>query len=109
MTGERLSPRLLLIKQGPGSRQKSFFYWIPAFAGMTMFWSAIAWSAVIVTDDEARRITLPRTASRIVSVAPGATEMLFAAGAGQYVIAPGEYSDEPLEARLVPRIGDGSA
>jgi precorrin-6x reductase len=35
--------------------------------------------------------------------------MLFAAGAGQYVIATVEYSDVPAAARRVPRIGDGIA
>jgi iron complex transport system substrate-binding protein len=35
--------------------------------------------------------------------------MLFAAGAGRFVIATVEYSDEPAEARRVPRIGDSNA
>jgi iron complex transport system substrate-binding protein len=62
-----------------------------------------------VTDDAGRQLTLARPAARIVSVAPGATEMLFAAGAGQQLIATVEYSDEPAAAKLVPRIGDGIA
>ena len=44
-----------------------------------------------------------------MSLAPGATEMLFAAGAGGQVIATVEYSDEPPAARRVPRIGDVAA
>jgi iron complex transport system substrate-binding protein len=44
-----------------------------------------------------------------VSLAPGATEMLFAAGAGEQVIATVEYSDEPPAARRIPRIGDVAA
>jgi len=35
--------------------------------------------------------------------------MLFAAGAGNHVIATVEFSDEPAAARKVPRIGDSSA
>jgi len=62
--------------------------------------------AVTVTDDTARAVTLPKVPTRIVSLAPGATEMLFAAGAGQKLIATVEYSDEPAAARKVPRIGD---
>ena len=46
---------------------------------------------------------------RIVSLTPGATEMLFAAGAREQVIATVEYSDEPPAARRVPRIGDVAA
>jgi iron complex transport system substrate-binding protein len=66
-------------------------------------------NAAVVTDDDGRRIALPRVPKRIVSIAPGATEMLFAAGAGKLVIATVEYSDEPLAAQRVPRIGDGIA
>jgi iron complex transport system substrate-binding protein len=45
---------------------------------------------------------------RIVSLSPGATEMLFSAGAGAEVIATVEYSDAPEAALAVPRIGDAS-
>ncbi len=66
-------------------------------------------ATVTVTDDAARTVTLPHTPQKIVSIAPGATEMLFAAGAGAQVIATVEFSDEPAEARKVPRIGDSNA
>ncbi len=56
-----------------------------------------------------RSVTLAHTPQRIVSIAPGATEMLFAAGAGSRVIATVEFSDEPAEAKKVPRIGDSNA
>jgi iron complex transport system substrate-binding protein len=54
-------------------------------------------------------VTLPGQPTRIVSIAPGSTEMLFAAGAGSRVIATVEYSVDPPEARRVPRIGDAHA
>lgn len=59
-----------------------------------------------VPDDTGKKVTLPAIPTRIVSLAPGATEMLFAAGAGKHVIATVEYSDEPPAAKQVPRIGD---
>lgn len=65
--------------------------------------------ATTVTDDTGTRIVLPAPASRIVSLSPGATEMLFAAGAGDKVIATVEYADEPAAARRIPRIGDAAA
>lgn len=70
---------------------------------------ASAASAVRVVDDTGHTVTLPNIPQKIVSIAPGATEMLFAAGAGSRVIATVEYSDEPAEARNVPRIGDSNA
>jgi iron complex transport system substrate-binding protein len=65
--------------------------------------------AYTVTDDAGRKVTLPHPPRRIISIAPGATEMLFAAGAGSRVIATVEFSDEPPAAREVPRIGDSNA
>lgn len=68
-----------------------------------------AHAAVSVTDDMGYSITLAHAPHRIVSLAPGATEMLFAAGAGDRVVATVEYSNDPPQARLVPRIGDAAA
>ena len=64
---------------------------------------------ITVVDDAGRKVTLPHVPQRIVSIAPGATEMLFAAGAGSHVIATVEFSDEPADAKKVPRIGDSNA
>jgi iron complex transport system substrate-binding protein len=68
--------------------------------------AAPAIAPLVVTDDTGHTVTLPAIPTRIVSLAPGATEMLFAAGAGKQVIATVEYSDEPAAAKQVPRIGD---
>jgi iron complex transport system substrate-binding protein len=78
-----------------------------ALAAMALFAAAVA--ARTVTDDLGRTLQVPPTPLRIVSLAPGATEMLFAAGAGAQVIATVEYSDEPPAARRVARIGDVAA
>lgn len=71
--------------------------------------AAVAAAGVAVTDDLGHRLTLERHPSRIVSIAPGSTEMLFAAGAGKRVLATVEYSVDPPEALRVPRIGDAHA
>jgi len=70
---------------------------------------AASGAGLTVTDDAGLQVTLPGPAQRIVSLAPGTTEMLFAAGAGSHVIATTEYADEPPAARRVPRIGDSNA
>ena len=62
-----------------------------------------------VTDDLSRKVRVPPAPLRIVSLAPGATEMLFAAGAGGQLIATVEYASEPAAARRIPRIGDVAA
>ncbi len=68
-----------------------------------------ATSGITVVDDAGRKVTLAHVPRRIVSIAPGATEMLFAAGAGERVIATSEFSDEPAAAKKIPRIGDSNA
>ncbi|MBX3704240.1 MAG: cobalamin-binding protein [Steroidobacteraceae bacterium] len=50
--------------------------------------------------------TPPASGERIVSVAPNLTEMLFAAGAADQLVAVSEYSDWPEQAKSLPRIGD---
>src|SRR5215469_13264588 len=62
-----------------------------------------------VSDDLGRAIAVPPPPLRMISLAPGDTEMLFAAGAGGQVIATVQYSDAPPAARTVPRIGDAVA
>jgi iron complex transport system substrate-binding protein len=68
-----------------------------------------ATATATVIDDIGQRVTLPNPPRRIISLAPGATEMLFAAGAGDRLIATVGFSDEPAAAKRVPRIGDVTA
>ena len=63
----------------------------------------------VVTDDIGGSLTLSPPARRIVSLAPGATELLFSAGAGDLIVATVQGSDEPLAAKDIERIGDANA
>ncbi len=68
-------------------------------------WSLLASATALdLRDDWGRHLTLPQAPSRIVSLAPHATELLFAVGAGARVIAVDPYSDEPPAARKLPRM-----
>lgn len=60
---------------------------------------------ISVQDDAGQTVTLARPAERIVSLAPHATEMLFAAGAGDRVMGAVEHSDYPPQAQKLPRVG----
>ncbi len=46
---------------------------------------------------------------RAISLAPHITELIFAAGAGQYIAGTVTRSDYPPAARAIPRVGDGVA
>jgi iron complex transport system substrate-binding protein len=43
---------------------------------------------------------------RLLSLAPGLTEIAYAAGAGELLVGTVEYSDYPAAARRLPRVGD---
>ena len=66
-----------------------------------------ALAAVAAIDDSNRTITLQAPARRIISLAPHTTEMLFAAGAGAYVVGVTEYSDYPPAAKRIASVGSG--
>jgi iron complex transport system substrate-binding protein len=58
-----------------------------------------------VVDDYGNRIQLPAPATRIVSLAPHLTELVYAAGAGARIVGAVDYSDFPPPARALPRVG----
>ncbi len=62
---------------------------------------------VVVTDDAGRVVRLHAPAQRIVSLAPHATELLFAAGAGRRVVGVSAFSDYPQAARSLPQVSGG--
>jgi iron complex transport system substrate-binding protein len=66
-------------------------------------------AAVSVVDDSKRTVTLAEPARRIVSLAPHATELIYAAGAGPYLVGVSEYSNYPPEAKRLPSVGGVSA
>lgn len=57
-------------------------------------------------DDRGREIALAKPAARIVSLAPHATELVFAAGAGDRLVGVTTYSDYPAAAKKIPQVGD---
>jgi iron complex transport system substrate-binding protein len=59
----------------------------------------------MVTDDTGRQVTLPQTVRRIVSLAPSATEIIFALGAGDRLVGDTDYCDYPAEAKTKPKVG----
>jgi iron complex transport system substrate-binding protein len=74
------------------------------FPALIFILTSNAFAAVSALDSDGRRVQLERPAQRIVSLAPHATEQLFAAGAGAKLVAVSEYSDHPEEAQRLPRV-----
>jgi iron complex transport system substrate-binding protein len=64
-----------------------------------------AHAVIRVIDDYWHKVVVDKPAKRIISLSPAVTELLFAAGAGSAVIGAVEYSDYPVMARHIPRVG----
>ena len=62
-----------------------------------------------LVDDAGREVVLKHPAQRIVALAPHLTELVYAAGAGEQLVAVGKYSDFPPEALKKPVISDAFA
>jgi len=59
-----------------------------------------------VTDDVDKEITLTEEPDKIISLAPGNTEILFALGLGEKVVGVDSRSNYPQEAEVIEKIGD---
>lgn len=73
--------------------------------GLTLATAAGA-QAIAVVDDAGATVWLAAPARRIVSLAPNATELVYAAGAGAALVGVAASSDFPPAARALPRVGD---
>jgi iron complex transport system substrate-binding protein len=62
-------------------------------------------ASVSDVDDTGQVVTLSKPATRIISMAPSLTEILFHIEAGSQIVGVVEYSDFPPEARNIPTIG----
>ncbi|HYI87228.1 MAG TPA: helical backbone metal receptor [Burkholderiales bacterium] len=60
----------------------------------------------LVRDDAGDALSLSDAPCRIVSLAPGTTAMLYAAGAGHCLVGTIAHSGEPAEAARLPVVGD---
>lgn len=59
-----------------------------------------------VADEAGATAHLPAPAARIIALAPSATEIVYAAGAGSHLVGVSAYSDWPPPARKLPVVGN---
>lgn len=58
-----------------------------------------------LTDQAGDSVTITKIPQRIISLAPSSTEIIYALGLGDKLVAGTEYDDYPEEAKSKPRIG----
>jgi len=61
---------------------------------------------ISLTQADGSKLEFSTPADRLVTLSPHLAELVYAAGAGQHLIATVEYSEYPAAAAEVPRIGD---
>jgi iron complex transport system substrate-binding protein len=76
-----------------------------ALACITCTGSVLA-DEVRLKQADGSELVLPAPAETLITLAPNLTELVFAAGAGEKIIATVEYSEFPAPATRIPRIGD---
>ncbi|MFL1454734.1 cobalamin-binding protein [Marinobacter sp. GN3S48] len=74
-------------------------------AVLALWHTPILAAEVCATDDTGTEVCLEQPASRIAALSPGATELVWAAGAGEKVVAVVSFSDYPEAATKVPSVG----
>lgn len=82
---------------------------VGSLGAILLLWMLVlpAWADIRVTDDTGQPVVLGKPAQRIISLAPYITELLFAAGAGEAIVAVTAFSDYPEAARSLAQVGDG--
>ena len=75
--------------------------------GILAAWFSLPLPAAIeLPQADGSTLIVPQTVRSLITLSPHLTELAFAAGAGEQVIATVEYSEFPPAAAAIPRIGD---
>tara|TARA_Y100000588_G_scaffold321757_1_gene353315 strand:- start:184 stop:1317 length:1134 start_codon:yes stop_codon:yes gene_type:complete len=59
----------------------------------------------VLIDSAGREVTVPVTVARLVSLAPSATEILYAIGAGEWLVGVDDFSNFPEAAKELEQLG----
>ena len=65
----------------------------------------VAESVRLLVDSAGREVKVPATVTRLVSLAPSATEILYAIGAGDWLVGVDDFSNFPDAAKDIERLG----
>ncbi|MCU7836836.1 MAG: cobalamin-binding protein [gamma proteobacterium symbiont of Taylorina sp.] len=71
--------------------------------------SSYSYAQIEVIDDTGQLVSLEKPAQIVISLSPGLTELIYAAGGSDKIKAAVSYSDFPEQAKQLPRIGNYDA
>ena len=75
---------------------------------MSMFCAPVL-AQIQVQDDSGQTVILEQPARTVISLSPGLTELVYAAGGSELIKGVVSYSDYPLQAKSLPRVGSYNA
>lgn len=91
----------------PGSKPLCrFLLRVVASIGVLAMTAPACMAEITLTQANGNLLVLPAPAKSIITLAPNLAELVFAAGAGERLLAVGAYSDFPAEVKDIPQIGD---
>jgi len=76
-----------------------------SWVGLILALAVVPGRAAEVQDMSGRRVAVPARPTRVVSLAPSLTEIVYALGAGERLVGVTEYCDYPKEATAKPKVG----
>lgn len=106
-----MNSRLLGVSQAPSTPcHAPHAGKILVFLGTLALFSPLPGLAgdLCAADDLDHKVCLTAPAERVVSLSPGATELLFSAGAGEELVAVSAWSDYPPEGAELPQVGNSN-
>ncbi len=75
------------------------------FVAVCLLFGGQSFATISVTDDLGARLTLEQPATRIVTLSPHLTELVFEAGAQHRLVATVDFADYPEAAKQIVRVG----
>lgn len=81
----------------------AFFVFLPVFYIVTLSTPVLA--QIQVQDDSGQTVILKQPARKVISLSPGLTELIYAAGGAEQIKAVVSYSDFPEQAKKLPQVG----
>ena len=94
-----------MIRRSKSLGKKHAAFW---FAAVTVLAATQTFATVTAIDALQRTVVLDQPAQRLVTLAPYLAELAFASGSGDLVVGTVEYSDYPITAQRIPRIGNSN-
>ncbi len=81
---------------------------LPVWAFLLLAWCGqVRAGEIELIDDNGRAVLLKEPARRVITLSSQITEIVFAAGGGDKIVATVNSSDYPADAQKLPRVGDG--